>query len=67
MGMTDKAKQKMNEGADAMKRAVDKAGDKADEMTGQKYNDKIEKGKGSVRDSMDPMSSHEPEPEQRQQ
>jgi hypothetical protein len=64
MGMTDKAKQKMNEGADAMKRAVDKAGDKADDMSGNKYSDKINKGTGTVRDSMDSAKS---KPEQQQQ
>jgi hypothetical protein len=63
--MTDKAKQKMNEGADAMKRAVDKAGDKADDMTGHKHSDQINKASGSVRDSMD--SAKQPKPEQQQQ
>lgn len=64
MGMADKAKQKM-------KQAVDKAGNKADEMTGNKYSDKIDKGQDRAHQGIDamnkqPMGSQQQKPDQQQ-
>jgi phage shock protein A len=61
-----KAKQKMSENADAMKRGIDKAGDKVDEMTGKKYSEKIDKGADKAQERIDSMNSQQPKPQQQQ-
>ncbi|GIH13317.1 hypothetical protein Raf01_14890 [Rugosimonospora africana] len=64
MGMADKAKQKM-------KQVVDKAGDKADDMTGNKYSDKIDKGQSRAHEGIDSMNKQpmgqQQKPDQQQQ
>jgi hypothetical protein len=54
MGMMDKANEMKDKAKDALKNDenVDKAADKADEMTGGQHSDKIDKGSDMLKDKM---------------
>jgi len=56
MGIVDKAKEMLSGHSGQAKDGVDKAADKADDMTGGKYGDKIDMGADKVKDGVDAMS-----------
>jgi MT0933-like antitoxin protein len=56
MGIVDKAKQMLSGHSDTAKKGVDKAADKADDMTGGKYGDQIDMGAEKAKEGVDSMS-----------
>lgn len=57
MGIVDKAKEMLSGHTDEVQEGVDKAADKADDMTGGKYGNQIDQGADRVKDGVDSMSA----------
>ncbi|WP_280338732.1 antitoxin [Nocardia neocaledoniensis] len=55
-GLLGKGKETVEQNADKINEAVDKAGTFIDEKTGGKYSDKIEKGKDAAKKVVPPQS-----------
>ena len=55
MGILDKAKEMLSGHPDAAKDGVDKVAEKADDLTGKKYGDKIDQGADKLKGGIDSM------------
>ncbi len=53
MGILDKAKEMLSGNADTAKDGVDKVAEKADDLTGNKYGDKIDQGAERLKGGID--------------
>ena len=60
MGLFDKAKDVAKDNADKLDGVIDKAADMADEKTGGKYSEKIDKAAESARNALDDQGSEQP-------
>lgn len=56
-GMFDKAKEKLSENSDKVNDGLDKAKESADEKTGGKYSDQLDKGQEKVQGYVDEQGS----------
>jgi hypothetical protein len=61
MGIFDKAKDAMSGQQDKVDAGVEKAGDMADEKTGDKYTEKVDQGQEMAKDKLSDLSSDQPE------
>jgi len=57
--MKDKATEAVNEHGDQVGEGINKAGDFADEKTGGKYGDKIDKGADMAKDQLDNLDGQD--------
>ena len=58
MGIFDKAKDLISENSDKAEQGIEKAGDIADQKTGGKYSDKIDKAEQLAKDKLDEQSNN---------